>query len=141
MGKAEFDGEQPTLIDSLAAYPFSIILLVYSLIFFIFLTVLVGFHTILICESKTTQEKLKRDKGVVVGSYSRSPHRHGGNKCCSNLTNCRKVLCARTAQYQSKMTWELYLYSLGYLDELNEYWQGQEEQWEKREKKKNRSEA
>lgn len=46
--------DPPTLIDSLAAYPFSLILLVYSLIFFIFLTVLVAFHTVLIFESKTT---------------------------------------------------------------------------------------
>ena len=26
------------------------------------------------------------------------------------------------------MTWELYLYSLGYVEELNQYWQGQQEQ-------------
>lgn len=77
---------------------------------------------------------------MASGSYSRSPHRHGGNKCCSNLTNCGKALCARTAIYNSKMTWELYLYSLGYLDELNDYWRGQEEQWQKR-KKKRRPEA
>ena len=114
-----YSEEPPTLIDSLAAYPFSLILLVYSLVFFVFLTVLVAFHTILICESKTTQEKLKRDKGVARGTYSRSPHRHGGNKCCSNWTNCSKALCARTTIYDSKMSWELYLYSLGYLEELN----------------------
>ena len=95
-------------------------MLVYSFIFFIFLTVLFVFHAILICEGKTTQEKLKRDKGVARGSYSLSPHRHFGNAPCSSLLNCKKILCGGPAMlYHSKMSWELYLYSLGYLEELN----------------------
>ena len=38
------------------------------------------------------------------------------------------MLCSRDGTlYNSKMTWELYLYSLGYIEELNLYWRGQQD--------------
>jgi len=35
-------------------------------------------------------------------------------------------LCLRRNPYFSKITWELYLYSVGLVDELTEYWNSQE---------------
>ena len=99
-------------------------LLLYALVFFIFLSVLLGFHTLLIGEFKTTQEKLKRDKGLASGVYSQSPYRYGGSRCCAYCTNCWKALCGRRNLYHSKMSWELYLGSLGFVDEYMEYQAG-----------------
>ncbi len=45
---------QPTIATSIASYPFSVVLIVYAIVFAIFLTVLFLFHTSLISEFKTT---------------------------------------------------------------------------------------
>ena len=49
--------------DSLSAYPMSAFNIIYAFIFSLFVTALFGFHTFLIKDYKTTQERLKRDKG------------------------------------------------------------------------------
>ena len=120
------DLEEPQWIDALGAAPFSPALLLYALVFLIFLTVLLGFHTMLIGDFKTTQEKLKRDKGLASGRTSQSPFRYGGSRTCAYCTNFWKALCGRRNVYNSKMSWELYLNSLGLLEEYMEYQAGQE---------------
>ena len=111
---------------SIASYPFSVVLIIYAFVFVIFLTVLFVFHTSLISEFKTTQEKLKQDRGLATGNYVNCPHRYDGNKFFSILSNFKKALCCRNNKYFSKITWELYLYSMGYADELNELWEAEE---------------
>ena len=111
---------------SIASYPFSVVVIIYAFVFVVFLTVLFVFHTSLISEFKTTQEKLKQDKGLATGNYVNCPHRYDGNKFFSILNNFKKALCCRNNKYFSKITWELYLYSMGYADELNELWEAEE---------------
>ena len=89
------------------------------------MTVLHGFHCILIGDFKTTQEKLKKDKGYVSGAYISSPHRYGGNNMCSCCENFSKALCCRRNVYHSKMSWELYISSLGMTEEYDAYVEGQ----------------
>jgi hypothetical protein len=62
---------------------------------------------------------LKRDKGLASGIYANSPNRYGGNKCFSNFTNFKKSTICINNKYFSKITWELYLFSMGFADELN----------------------
>lgn len=105
--------DEPSVAQALLNQVFSPILVAYALVFLIFLSVLLGFHTILISEFKTTQEKLKRDKDLASGVHSQSPHRYGGSRICSFFENCGKALCCRRNQYDSKLSWELYINSLG----------------------------
>jgi palmitoyltransferase ZDHHC9/14/18 len=109
---------EPSLTQALLNELVSPILAVYCIIFLIFLSVLLGFHTILISESKTTQEKLKRDKDIASGAYSGSPHRYGGSRFCAFFENLGKAVCCRRNPYDSKLTWELYITSVhGLFDE------------------------
>lgn len=125
-GQSPNDLEEPSWVDALGAAPFSPVLLLYAFVFLIFLTVLLGFHTLLIGDFKTTQERLKRDKGLASGRTSQSPFRYGGSRMCAYCMNCWKALCGRRNIYHSKMSWELYLNSLGLIEEYMEYQAGQE---------------
>lgn len=111
--------EENGLVDTLKDYPLSFGLIVYGMVFGAFVTVLFMFHTVLISEFKTTQEKLKKDKGLAKGQYRASPHSY-----TSLVTNCCRTLCSRRNTFDSLITWELYLYSKGDHEQLEEYWGG-----------------
>jgi len=51
------------LSDTLARYPISAFAAVYGFLFLIFVSILFVFHTMLIGDFKTTQEKMKKDRG------------------------------------------------------------------------------
>lgn len=100
-------------INSLKQYPYTCILIIYGLIFSIFVTVLLFFHINLISDFKSTQEKLKKDKGISDNTFSMSPYSYQ-----SIITNWLKTLCTRRNRYKSKMTWEFYNYSKGNTESL-----------------------
>lgn len=105
------DIDEPSFVQALINYWWSPILIIYALVFFIFLSILLGFHTLLIAEFKTTQEKLKRDKDVASGIYSESPHRYGGSNAMAWCENFKKALCCRRNIYESRLSWELFITS------------------------------
>ena len=49
----------------------------------------------------------------------------------SCLSIMRSICCCRTRTSQSKITWELYMYSLGLAEQLSKYWEGQEQRKKK----------
>lgn len=101
-------------------------MIVYGLIFSIFVTVLFLFHVNLISDFKSTQEKLKKDKGISENTYSMNPYSYQ-----SGWTNWIKTLCSRRNKYYSKISWEFYQYSKGETDILQEFWKAQEKRGSK----------
>jgi palmitoyltransferase ZDHHC9/14/18 len=59
----ELSGENG-FFNSFKAYPFTFIIILYAVLFLIFTSVLFLFHVNLISDFKSTQEKLKVDKGI-----------------------------------------------------------------------------
>jgi hypothetical protein len=98
--------------------PIQLILAGYAIFFLLFVSLLFGFHSMLISSFKTTQEKLKADKGEATGKYRANPYMYS-----SFCLNWRRSLCCRRRPYNSKITWELYLYSLGFTEKLKEFWE------------------
>lgn len=99
---------EPSFGEALADYPVSVVIVAYSALFMIFVTTLFCYHNILILTSKTTAEKLKKDKGEVTGKLRGNPYMYVGV-----FKNINRTLCCRKMQMKSKMTWELYNYSYG----------------------------
>lgn len=114
--------ELPTFFHTMQAYPFSMFIMIYGVVMGIFVTILMLFHVALINEFKTTQERLKKDKGTNNDKFSMSPHSHQ-----SLITNWVRTLCNRKSQYKSKISWELLHWSKGDLSVLNAYWKSQEQ--------------
>ena len=66
--------EEPTFLHTMEAYPFSMFVIIYGLVMGLFVTMLLLFHTHLITNFKSTQEQLKKDKGVCGDRFSSSPY-------------------------------------------------------------------
>ena len=105
------------MIDQVKENISSLIICIYACIFMIFVSTLFFFHIGLIKDFKTTQEKLKKDKGDADNKHKLSPYSYP--TCCMNY---KRTLCCRRRKSQSKLTWELYLFSNGLGDQLREYW-------------------
>jgi uncharacterized membrane protein YeiB len=103
------------------AYPFSMFIIFYGAVMGLFVTVLMLFHVSLITEFKSTQEKLKKDKGMTADKFTNAPFSYQ-----SILKNWIKTLCSRRNKYKSKISWELYKWSTGNIEALNEFWTAQE---------------
>jgi hypothetical protein len=104
-------------MNAIKAYPFTIVTIGYAIMFLLFVTALLCFHTVLIKDAKTTQEKLKQEPGEATGHFKSNPYSYS-----STFKNISSTLCCRPRKSHSKLTWELYLYSLGLMEELLEYW-------------------
>jgi hypothetical protein len=72
------------------AYPMSMIMILYGSVMGLFVTVLMLFHISLIVEFKSTQEKLKKDKGNAQDKFSNAPFSYQ-----STCKNCFRSLCSR----------------------------------------------
>jgi len=62
------------MIDTMKAYPYSLIVIFYACFFGLFVSILFIFHSVLITTFKTTQERLKKDKGEATGSIRANPY-------------------------------------------------------------------
>jgi len=110
-------------VDALKEYPFSIAVIGYAGFFLIFVSILFCFHNVLILTSKTTQEKLKKDKGIVTGKLRANPYMYP-----TAWKNIGRTLCCRKLKAKSKITWELYNYSFGLKEELIEYYKAKDKE-------------
>jgi palmitoyltransferase ZDHHC9/14/18 len=112
------ESEEPSMLDSIKTYPFSVVLILYGIFFGLFVSILFIFHSILITSFKTTQERLKKDKGEASGTFRANPYMYS-----RTIKNVCRSICWRTRKSKSKLTWELYIYSLGLKDDLQEFWE------------------
>jgi hypothetical protein len=79
----------------------------------------------LISDYKSTQEKLKKDKGICENEFSKNPYSY--QNCVKNWI---RTLWVRKNHYFSKITWEFYMYSKGETEQLKDYWKAQDERGE-----------
>lgn len=106
------------IMNALMVQPHVPIILSYAVLFLLFVSLLLFFHSWLVVKGSTTQEELKRNKEKATGKFSRYPYSYP-----SCFKNIGRLFCCRVRISQSKLTWELYLYSKGMMEELDEYWE------------------